>query len=122
MDRRRPGFTIVELIIVVCIICILASVGLVLYQNVVEKARAAEAYSVLADIAASETAYLLEKSTYTSNWTDLDRFEGQPSSDNFSYSLDIANGFGKATSTKGSNDYYMCWANGLHQSTQPSCP
>ncbi len=44
---KRKGFTLIELMIVLIIIGILATVGIVQYQSAVEKARGAEAKSVL---------------------------------------------------------------------------
>ncbi|MDD5130223.1 MAG: prepilin-type N-terminal cleavage/methylation domain-containing protein, partial [Candidatus Omnitrophica bacterium] len=43
----KKGFTLVELIIVVIIVGILASIGLTQYNKVVEKSRAAEARMIL---------------------------------------------------------------------------
>lgn len=99
------GFTLVELIIVVIIIAILATVALVQYGPVIEKARSAEAYAVLSDIAAAESGYYVENNAYTVTWSDLDRYSAAPVSNDFTYSL--AATYGKATSTKGSNNYCM---------------
>jgi prepilin-type N-terminal cleavage/methylation domain-containing protein len=101
------GFTLVELIIVATIISILVGVGLLVYTNVQEKARSAEAYSVLADIAAGETAYYVENNAYTSTWSDLNRFDSAPVSDNFNYSLSSSHGW--AQPRAGSIYYQMCF-------------
>jgi len=121
------GFTVIELVIVVVILSILAAVGLVQYSNVTEKARSAEAYAVLADIAAAETSYYLENNAYVTgtgnNWASLDRYSSEPLSDNFTFTLDPAH-YGKAAPKpgKGTNTYYMCF-NGTNKGTSaPTCP
>jgi len=56
----RKGFTLVELIIVIIIIGILASVGMTQYTKVVEKGRFAEARTVLGSLRSLEIVYNLE--------------------------------------------------------------
>jgi prepilin-type N-terminal cleavage/methylation domain-containing protein len=60
----KKGFTIVELIIVVVIVGILASLGLTQYNKVVEKGRAAEARMLLGTLRSAETASMYENGTY----------------------------------------------------------
>jgi prepilin-type N-terminal cleavage/methylation domain-containing protein len=117
------GFTLVELIIVATIISILVGVGLLVYTNVQEKARSAEAYSALADIAAAESAYYVENDVYTTGntWANLDRFDSAPVSDNFNYTLNAGN-YGKAAKITGSNDYYMCFDGTNQGAGVPTCP
>jgi prepilin-type N-terminal cleavage/methylation domain-containing protein len=54
---QRPGFTLIELMIVVGIIAILATVGIVAYSAYVRRSHNAEATSVLADIRIKQEAY-----------------------------------------------------------------
>ena len=53
----RPGFSLIELMIVVAIVGILAAVGVAGYQRYVLSAQMSEAESVLIDIAAKQAAY-----------------------------------------------------------------
>ena len=67
----RKGFTLLELIIVIIIIGILGALGFVQYARVVERARTAEAKSLLGNIRSAEEAYRLEYGNYTATLSNL---------------------------------------------------
>ncbi len=60
----RKGFTLVELIIVVIIVGILASIGLTQYNKVVERSRASEARMILGTLRSGEVAENNESGNY----------------------------------------------------------
>jgi len=60
----RKGFTLVELIIVIIIVGILASVGMTQYTKVVEKGRAAEARMILGTLRTAEISEFTENGAY----------------------------------------------------------
>lgn len=72
MERARMGFTLIELLVVVLIIGILASIAIPQYFKVVEKARVAEAMSVISSVKSAQERYLARGGTYTSDFTQLD--------------------------------------------------
>jgi prepilin-type N-terminal cleavage/methylation domain-containing protein len=69
---NRKGFTLVEVLIVVIIIGILASIGIPQFAASIEKAKGGEARAGLGHIQTGEKVYYAENEFYTSNLTDLD--------------------------------------------------
>lgn len=63
--RRQEGITLIELMVVVVIVAILASIGYPSYREHVIKTRRAEAKAALADAAAREEQFYLDNKTYT---------------------------------------------------------
>jgi prepilin-type N-terminal cleavage/methylation domain-containing protein len=61
MVNRRAGFTMIELIMVVIIVAVLASLALPQYVNFVEKARVAEATNYIGVIKSAQVVYAAEK-------------------------------------------------------------
>ncbi len=68
---HRHGFTLLELIIVIIIIGVLATIGLSQYTAIVEKGRSAEAKAILGVARKAEITYYTEKGAYTSSFTEL---------------------------------------------------
>ena len=134
MVKSENAFTLVELIIVIVLIGILASIALVRYGPTIEASRRVEAFSVLAEITAAEKRYLMDNDAYTGTITDLDTFNTDPSntsnqSSNFDYSIgvdaNLADGdssFGLAISAHGGINYYMCFGSGKKDSGAANCP
>ncbi|MFA4989505.1 MAG: prepilin-type N-terminal cleavage/methylation domain-containing protein [Candidatus Omnitrophota bacterium] len=126
MLKRRAAFTLIELMVVVAIVVILARIALVQYYGALEKARSAEAYSVLADIASAETGYYTEYDAYTTTWSNLDRYNSAPPSSNFNFATalsNVASGYVQAIATTGTVDYYMCVSGGKKSAgSAPTCP
>jgi type IV pilus assembly protein PilE len=62
--RRLRGFTLIELMIVVGIVAILASIAYPSYRDSVLKGRRAEARAALADLLQQQERYLTQRNTY----------------------------------------------------------
>ncbi|MGA2775882.1 MAG: prepilin-type N-terminal cleavage/methylation domain-containing protein [Candidatus Omnitrophota bacterium] len=89
----RKGFTLLELIIVIIIIGVLATLGFVQYSAVIEKARGAEARAVISTLRSQLAAKSMGGETAI-NSTALGIGAGIPSScaatNFFSYSIDTS--------------------------------
>ena len=68
----KKGFTLIELLVVVLIIGILSSVALPQYTKAVNRAKAAEAWTVLKAVADAQEVYFLANNTYSSSFDELD--------------------------------------------------
>lgn len=67
----KKGFTLLELVVVIIIIGILATLGFTQYGKVIEKGRIAEARMILGAIRSAEEAYKQEYGDYATNATLL---------------------------------------------------
>lgn len=72
LKTNKKGFTLIELLVVVLIIGILASMAIPQYFKVVEKARVAEAMSLISSIKSAQERYLATGGNYTDDYTKLD--------------------------------------------------
>ncbi len=68
----KKGFTLVEVLIVVIIIGILASIGVPQFADSIEKAKGVEARAGLGHIQTGEKIFFAENEYYTTNLEDLD--------------------------------------------------
>lgn len=71
MYKNKAAFTMLELLMVVIIIGILATLALPQYMSFIEKARAAEAISTMGAIRTAENLAKLENGTYTADASAL---------------------------------------------------
>jgi len=63
--QRRPGFTLIELMIVVLIVGVLAAIAIPRFELTKGKANAAALKSDLRNLATAEEGYLFEAGSYT---------------------------------------------------------
>ena len=70
--NNRQGFTLLELIMVIVIIAILASLAAPTYFKTVERSRISEARKILGMIRSAQLRYYAEHATFTGSLNDLD--------------------------------------------------
>lgn len=101
--RSEKGFTLVELMIVVVIIGILASIAIPKFSSMIGKAKTTEAKQILNQIVTLETSYYYQNSAY---WpfdnVDVPQINFElPANAKFSYKFeDQGGGIGLATATE----------------------
>jgi prepilin-type N-terminal cleavage/methylation domain-containing protein len=72
MRKNRKGFTLLELIIVVIVIGILASIALPRYIRIAEKGRCAEAKTFLGEVKNAQMRYAAQWGNFTPTLNNLD--------------------------------------------------
>ncbi|MFA5320885.1 MAG: prepilin-type N-terminal cleavage/methylation domain-containing protein [Candidatus Omnitrophota bacterium] len=99
----KKGFTLLELIVVIIILGILATLGFSQYMKMVEKGRSAEARMILGQIRTAQETYKLEYGSYASAIGSLpvDAPTGCLTTHYFNYSAGSANGVATRCSSGG---------------------
>jgi type IV pilus assembly protein PilE len=70
MQTKNRGVTLIELVVVVAIVALLASIAVPSYRQYVLRSNRAEAKSALLNLAAAQEKFYLQNNTYTDELTD----------------------------------------------------
>lgn len=68
---KQGGFTLIELMIVVAVIGVLATIAIPQYQNYVKKSEASSALATLRSLVTNIDTYYAENGSFTTNVSDL---------------------------------------------------
>jgi len=85
--KKSSGFTLMELMIVVAIIGIIATIALPSYQDFVLKSRRSEAHSGLAKMQLQQEAHRMVNTTYTSSFGSGSNDVNEPTSDYYTFTM-----------------------------------
>ncbi len=88
--QSQGGFTLLEVIIVVVIIGVLATIALPAYQDSVRKGQRSDAKAALFAVAGRMEQYILDRGSYTYDMEDLGYASDPMISDEAHYSIDAA--------------------------------
>ena len=90
--KLQTGFTLVELIIVVAIISILASIAILAYNGYVETSKRSDAQASLMALAIAQEKYRASNPTYTTVITDLNGVSSASESGYYTLAVTAASG------------------------------
>ena len=90
--KLQTGFTLVELIIVVAIISILASIAIPAYNGYVETSKRSDAQASLMALAIAQEKYRASNPTYTTVITDLNGVSSASESGYYTLAVTAASG------------------------------
>jgi prepilin-type N-terminal cleavage/methylation domain-containing protein len=82
--KSRKAFTLIEVLIVVIILGVLATIAIPQFTKVAKRARLAEAWTNLSAIRTAQSLYYMENATYTTTLGNLDVSLTSP---NFAYTI-----------------------------------
>lgn len=69
--KKKAGFTLIELMVVVAIVAMLALIAYPSYQRYVKKAHRGQAQALMLDAMNREEQYILDKRNYTNSFTSM---------------------------------------------------
>lgn len=91
MKRSRTlGFTLLELLVVVIIVGILATVALPQFGRMIRRSRVAEAENILGAVLTAELLYYQENNVFTAAYADL--LVSTPTSANYTFGAPVVAG------------------------------
>lgn len=123
MNRSRSaGFTLVELMVVVLITAILASIAVPAYNSSVRKSRRTEAKTAIMDMAAREERYFATQQLYTTSTAALNYGSGAlPVSIGTYYSITEIDSNAPTSSSPGTYKLYIMPSAGSAQLQDTAC-
>jgi prepilin-type N-terminal cleavage/methylation domain-containing protein len=91
--KEEGGFTLLELIVVVIVIAVLASIAVPMYRGYIKSVRASEATSRLGAIVTAAKNYHQRFNQWPTSFADEGFFGDETPTEHFTYEIDEGDGF-----------------------------
>lgn len=108
-NKKHAGFTLIELMVVVAIVAILATIALPSYQDSVQKTRRSDAQAALFSAATAQEKWYFQRGSYSNNVDEIGGNAGTLLSSEGYYTITINNNVNNGRCVGGGGVAFNCF-------------